>query len=155
LGVIFRVMNLCNCHAFRNTIDPPELYCYGVKSPLYIVGDPNLVGCRHLGLDLSPYASFYRTGAWVDVFGTYAFDKEKITTRTEAGLRRYRDCPFLDPDIAHKFIELWPEQVNVFEDSQWHYWPVAKDPTIRAMAESHLIGVMDDGIPNKPKCAHL
>ncbi len=126
------------CCARRIVNEIPEYYCFGVTAPN---GDitPNLVGCLQVELDISPYSSFYRTGEWSDIFGNYVFDKEKMVSRTNKQLKKYRFCPFIDETAIQRFIDLWPERVNVHLDNMWEFWPPKKDLLSNGLKELGLV----------------
>mgnify|MGYP006935335536 CR=1 FL=1 len=113
------------CYAKRIVSETPEYYCFGITAPNEDI-TPNLVGCLQVGLDISPYASLYRSGEWSDIFGNYIFDKEKITTKAHKMVRKYRFCPFLNESTVQKFIDLWPKEINVHLDDSWGFWPPKK-----------------------------
>jgi hypothetical protein len=126
------------CCAQRSVHETPEYYCFGINAPN---GDltPNLVGCLHTGLDISPYSSLYRSGEWLDIFGNYVFDKEKIASKANTMVRKYRFCPFLNEKIVQKFVELWAEQINVHLDKSWEAWPPKNDSFSEGLKELGLI----------------
>jgi hypothetical protein len=126
------------CCAKRSANEIPEYYCFGVTAPN---GDltPNLVGCLQMGLDISPYANLYREGEWQDIFGNYMFSKERIVSKTNELVKRFRFCPFVNRDVIQKFVELWPEKVNVHLDNIWEFWPPKTDSFSEGLKELGLI----------------
>lgn len=126
------------CCAKRIVNEIPEYYCFGVTSPS---GDirPNLVGCLQMELDISPYSSFYRTGEWTDIFGNYVFNKEKMISRANKQLKKYRFCPFINAAVIQRFIDLWPERVNVHLNSVWEFWPPRNDSFSNGLRELGLV----------------
>lgn len=126
------------CCARRIVNEIPEYYCFGVTAPN---GDitPNLVGCLQVELDISPYSSFYRAGEWSDIFGNYVFDKEKMVSRINKQLKKYRFCPFINETVIQKFIDLWPERVNVHLDNMWEFWPPKNDSFSNGLKELGLV----------------
>jgi len=126
------------CCARRTIHEIPEYYCFGVTAPDGAV-IPNLVGCLQMGLDISPYSSFYRTGEWIDIFGNYTFDKEKMSSRANKQLKKYRFCPFINETVIQRFIDLWPERVNVHLDKAWEFWPPKNDSFSNGLRELGLV----------------
>jgi len=126
------------CCAKRIVKDIPEYYCFGVTAPN---GDitPNLIGCLQVGLDISPYSSFYRTGEWSDIFGNYVFDKVRIASRAHVLVKKYRFCPFINETIIQGFIDLWPERINVHLDNRWQFWPPQNDSFSDGLKELGLV----------------
>ena len=126
------------CVAKRVVVDVPEYYCFGLAAQSEIIV-PNLVGCLQVGLDISPYSKFYRTGDWLDIFGNYVFDKAKIISSTQRVLKKYRFCPFINETIIQKFVDLWPEKINVHLDNRWKFWPPQKDKFSEGLKELGLV----------------
>jgi len=132
------LINVKYCVYRRNQSNPPGNYCFGnfINQNCF----PNLVGCLHVGLDLTPYSSLFTSGFWDDVFGNYIFQKEVLVRRAQREMRNYRFCPFLDEERIIHFIELWPERININIDHRWENWP-PESPEINLEEENESSGI--------------
>lgn len=156
-GKIFRAPtqfseNAC-CYARRIVKEIPEYSCFDIadQQPSY---SPNLVGCQHVGLGISFYMDIYRAGYWEDLFGTFRFDKAKIIAKAEKVMRYYRLCPFLDEARVRRFIELWPERINIHQDKRWQIYPPIDDWGKIIVPPDEMDAAEfgeDDGDPDKPE----
>jgi hypothetical protein len=113
----FFLLEPYRCVSNRNTSQFNGGYCYGLDS------QPNIVGCRHMGLELPTYAWLHFAGYYEDPFGNYIYDKSYLLKKIEIIEKRYQYCPYMDASTARRFVDAWPDRINIFLDKRFRQVP--------------------------------
>lgn len=119
------------CIYKRSNDERPISYCYGIGSTDVGYREPNLIGCRQMGLEVGEHLNFGFWGYPEDVFGNYVYEKEKKVKKVRALLSKYRLCPHLKAEVIEKLLNLWPERINTILNR--HVKPLSQSQIVDAL----------------------
>jgi len=105
------------CIMNRESSGIGKAYCFGHD------GYANIVGCRNVNLELPSYQWLHFPGTYLDVFGNYKYDKSNWLSYIERAEKIYRYCPYFDASASKRFVNAWPEIINIYTDKRFRQVP--------------------------------